>query len=122
VAADPQRALEQLIDLGVTRILTSGRAASAEDGVAEIARTVEQAAGRIVVMPGGGIREGNVAEIARRTGAEEIHVYITRVARDTSAAGNPKVRFGVHPPENEVEYRAVDAEGVRRIRELLDAG
>ena len=122
VVAEPRRALEQLIDLGVTRVLTSGRAASAAQGVEEIARTVEQATGRIVVMPGGGIKQDNVAEIARRTGAEEIHVYITQVAQDTSAAKNPEVRFGVHPPENEVEYRAVDARGVRRIRELLDAG
>lgn len=120
VAAEPQRALEQLIDLGITRVLTSGRAASAAEGAALIAQLVEQAAGRIVVMPGGGIKQDNVAEIARRTGASEIHVYITQVAWDTSAAGNPEVRFGVHPPENEVEYRAVDADGVRRIRELLD--
>src|SRR5262249_36385522 len=52
VAADPRRALEQLVDLGVTRVLTSGRAALAVDGVAEIRRTREQAAGRIEVLPG----------------------------------------------------------------------
>lgn len=66
-------ALDQLIALGVARILTSGGAPSALEGVATIARLVEQARGRISVMAGGKIRENNVAEVIARAGVTEVH-------------------------------------------------
>jgi copper homeostasis protein len=120
VVADPARALEQLIGLGIDRILTSGRAPTALEGAEEIRRTVEQAAGRIQVMPGGGIRAGSVAEIVARTRVEEVHLYVTRTAHDTSAAANPAVYFGATVPGSELEYQAVDEAGVREIRMVLD--
>jgi copper homeostasis protein len=119
VAADPATALEQLIDLGCTRVLTSGRAARAVDGLEAIRRTKEQAAGRIEILPGGGIRVENVAEVVRATGVDQVHLSITRPAADPSASANPAVRFGVDPPPTELEYRAVDEAGVRRAKELL---
>lgn len=74
-------ALDQLIELGVARVLTSGGAASALEGVATIARLVEQARGRISVMAGGKIREDNVAEIIARTGVTEVHARALDEAR-----------------------------------------
>jgi copper homeostasis protein len=120
VVADPAVALEQLVDLGFTRILTSGRAAMATDGLEEIRRTVEQAAGRIELLPGGGIRAATVRQVVRTTGVDQVHLSITEPAADTSAAGNPRVRFGVDPPPTETEYRAATADGVRTVRLLLD--
>jgi copper homeostasis protein len=120
VAAEPVRALEQLIDLGFTRVLTSGRAARATDGLDEIRRTAEQAAGRIEVLPGGGLRAENLAEAVRRTGVSQVHLSITSPAVDSSASTNPEVRFGVDPPPTELEYRAVTAAGVSRVRQILD--
>lgn len=122
VAADAARALECLVELGVTRVLTSGRAARAVEGLHEIRRTVERAAGRIQVLPGGGIRAETVAEVVARTGVEQVHLSITATAVDRSAAGNPRVRFGVDVPPTETEYRAVDESGVRRVRAILDGG
>lgn len=119
VVADPQAALEQLIDLGMTRVLTSGRAARALDGADEIRRTVEQAAGRIEVLPGGGIRVDNVAEMVRRTACTQVHLSLTAPARDTSAAANPEVRFGVDTPPTELEYRATSEMSVREVRRIL---
>jgi copper homeostasis protein len=58
--ANLSEALEQLIDAGVQRVLTSGGSATALEGASTIARMVDQARGRIVVMAGGGIRESNV--------------------------------------------------------------
>lgn len=120
VVADPQVALEQLIDLGITRVLTSGRASRALDGADEIRRTIEQAAGRIEVLPGGGIRAENVKELVARTGCEQVHLSLTTPARDPSAAGNPAVRFGVAAPPSELEYRATSEAGVREVRGLLN--
>src|SRR5262249_57279827 len=63
VVPDPVSALETLIALGVTRILTSGREPTALAGARLIRQLVERAAGRIEILPGGGIREANVAAV-----------------------------------------------------------
>lgn len=66
-------ALEDIIATGATRVLTSGGALSAPLGIAEIARMVQAAHGRIAIMPGGGITPENIAAIADATGATEFH-------------------------------------------------
>ena len=72
---DRQAALDQLIGLDFDRILTSGGAASAADasGIENIARLIERAAGRIDILPGGGIRPANVASIIKGTRFTSIH-------------------------------------------------
>jgi copper homeostasis protein len=72
-------ALEGLIALGVDRVLTSGHAQTVPHGMDQITALVQQAAGRIRIMPGGGIREDNISEIVRRTGASEFH-FSARIA------------------------------------------
>jgi copper homeostasis protein len=73
VTPDPLTALEQLIDLGVRRVLTSGQRASAAEGAGLIRRLIERARGRIEVLPGAGITARNAAEVVARTGAGQIH-------------------------------------------------
>lgn len=70
---DPQRALEDVVALGAERVLTSGGAVTAMQGSQAIRQRIEQARGRIVVMPGAGIDAGNVAVLAGATGAMEFH-------------------------------------------------
>lgn len=74
-APDLPAALETLIDLGFTRVLTSGGAARAADepGVSMIRRLNQQAAGRITILPGGGVRADNAARLIMRTGCREVH-------------------------------------------------
>jgi copper homeostasis protein len=62
-----------LIDAGVSRVLTSGGAPTALEGVDTIARLVDQADGRIIIMAGGGIRGHNVRQVIARSGVTEIH-------------------------------------------------
>lgn len=69
---DPDAALEQAVALGVTRILTSGGQARAEDGLPLIARLIARAAGRIGILPGSGITPANVGRFLA-VGAREIH-------------------------------------------------
>ncbi|NHC44498.1 copper homeostasis protein CutC [Motilibacter sp. K478] len=71
--ADLPAALERLVALGVTRVLTSGGATSCAEGVAALAALVQQAAGRIGVLAGGGVRPHNVADLVARTGVQEVH-------------------------------------------------
>ncbi|KAK9825200.1 hypothetical protein WJX81_007481 [Elliptochloris bilobata] len=77
-ARDLQAALEQLIKCKVARVLTSGGRASALEGAAVISGLVVQAAGRIAVMAGGGIRAGNAAALLQRTGVRELHTSAHR--------------------------------------------
>lgn len=120
VVRDPVRSLEELIELGIQRILTSGRAPLARDGVAEIRRYVEQAAGKIEILPGGGITSTDVEFIVRSTGVDQIHLYLTEPRQDRSTLANRSISFGAHVPENELQYRQVGAASVRLVRGLLD--
>ncbi len=121
VVRDPVRSLEELVDLGIQRVLTSGRAPLARDGVAEIRRCVEQAAGRIEILPGGGITPADVKFIVRSTGVDQVHLYLTEARQDRSTLANRSVYFGAHVPEDELEYREVSVAGVRQVRGLLDS-
>lgn len=73
VLPDPVAAIEPAVAHGFGRILTSGGAGRAIDGAAVIAAMTHAAAGRIVVMPGSGVRPDNVAELLAATGAGEVH-------------------------------------------------
>ena len=73
VCRDPSTALEDLIGLGIERLLTSGHCADAYEGRFVLKALVEPAAGRIVVMPGCGITTDNLETIASVTGAVEFH-------------------------------------------------
>lgn len=69
----PFEVLEEIIDLGFKRILTSGTKRTAFEGKSILQKLVKQAAGRIAIMPGSGINQSNVKEILEFTGAKDIH-------------------------------------------------
>ncbi len=71
--SEPFAALEEIIALGCDRLLTSGQEESSYDGKALIAELVRRADGRIVIMPGGGVRTYNIEELAAATKATEFH-------------------------------------------------
>jgi copper homeostasis protein len=73
VCAQPMEALEQIIALGCHRLLTSGQAPTAEQGIPFLRKLVEQAEGRISIMPGAGVNPQNAHRILSETGAREIH-------------------------------------------------
>ena len=73
VCRDPREALEQIIELGCERILTSGQMPKVEEGVELLRELVERAGKRIVIMPGCGVNASNIAHIAEATGASEFH-------------------------------------------------
>lgn len=73
VCANPLAAFEDVLALGCDRLLTSGHESDAFKGRFFIAELVERAAGRIIVMPGCGVRRSNIARIAADTGAVEFH-------------------------------------------------
>lgn len=70
---DPVQELEVLIACGVTRVLTAGGAKDAHAGRQVLRTLVEAARGRIGILPGGGVRAHNAAEILTATGVSELH-------------------------------------------------
>ncbi len=70
---DAVKALEDVIDCGIERILTSGLMPNAPGGADTIAALIQQAGDRIIIMPGSGVRSGNIAALAAQTGAVEFH-------------------------------------------------
>jgi copper homeostasis protein len=93
-SADPMKALEDIIDLGCARILTSGCRPTAMQGASLLAELVKSAAGRIIIMPGCGVNEGNIAEIARLSGAREFHFSAREPIESGMLFRNPEVAMG----------------------------
>ena len=83
---DPDAALDTLIGLGVTRVLTSGGAATAAEGAPALAGLVQRAAGRIAVLAGGTVRASNVRALVDTTGVSEVHARIIREPGPADAA------------------------------------
>ncbi len=104
---DPLAALDDLVALGIPRVLSSGQAASAFEGRFLLKKMVVRAAGRIAVMPGAGIHAGNIAELAQTTGAREFHL-----------SGRKKVEpvfSGKKIPGLEPEYWESDENAIREV-------
>ncbi|MGO4298667.1 copper homeostasis protein CutC [Leifsonia sp. RAF41] len=114
---DRAEALEQLVELGVGRVLTSGGAPSVLDGVDEVARLVEQAGDRILILAGGGVRPANAAEIVGRTGAREVHLRAMRPVA-TPGAGSPTA---YDSGEREVTSAEIVAAVVAALADVADA-
>lgn len=112
---DPREALETLIDLGVDRVLTSGQQPSVPEGLELIGELVELAAGRVSIMPGCGIEEGNVREIVEKTGVREVH-FTAFTHRDSGMTyRNPGPFMGSVQIPGEYDLQLTDPEQVRRF-------
>ena len=110
-AIDPFAAMEQIIALGIQRILTSGQRATALEGSSLIQQLIEKANDRIIIMPGSGINSRNIKRLAESTGAKEFHLSAKK--RITEMKGN----YEVENLEN--EYFLTDSEEVERVINLL---
>lgn len=118
---DPRKALEDIISLGCNRILTSGQAATAEQGVGLIAELVKQAAGRIIIMPGCGVRPHNIKQIAEATGATEFHSSARSSVESGMTYRNPAVSMGGTVVVDEYSQDVTDPHIVVDLIEALQA-
>ena len=91
VVANRTEAIEQVIGLGASRVLTSGGAATALDGAVAIAMLVDQAGERLSIVAGGKIREQNARDVIARTGVREVHA---RLENEASMRGLVRVVRG----------------------------
>ena len=102
VTPDPLTALDALMELGITRVLTSGGKPTVPEGAQTIKAMITRANGRIQILPGGGITPENAAWCRDTMGLTMMHMASHRVSYDRSTLGNPAIYFGgaVYPPED----------------------
>jgi copper homeostasis protein len=115
---DLRAALETLVSAGITRILSSGGAPTAREGVSTLAMLVRQAGGRLAVMAGGGVRVENVKEIVDGSGVREVHVRLTRLTRGDGEPLRAGLKVRKALPDDEAAWEETDE---ARIRSFVSA-
>lgn len=117
---DPAEALELAVALGFERILTSGRAPSVMAGIEALSELVAVAGDRISILPGGGVRPDNVADLVARTGVREVHGSFSGPATRGLAGGHDNLAYtlGFVPDGLRETSRAAVAEAVAALRGL----
>lgn len=108
-ANDPVAALEQLIALGVDRVLTSGQQPTALEGTALLQQLNEQASGRITILAGCGVNESNIKDIQLATGVHEFHFSARVPVKSRMQYLNPEVYMGARDAdEGTLMYTSAD--------------
>ncbi len=78
---DPLKAVEQLIEIGCERILTSGQQLTAPEGTKLISTLNSMAQGKIIIMPGSGVRANNILHLAEQTQCTEFHTSLRELTK-----------------------------------------
>ena len=108
-----RQAVDLAVALGIGRILTSGGAVRAVEGVERLAAIQAYAAGRIGILPGAGITAENVGAILARVPVREVHASCSAPL----GAGGGVERLGFVGPG----LRETRAESVRALKAALKA-
>ncbi len=119
VVPDWKEAIDQLAEIGVTRILTSGQEPDVSLGTDTVRAMIQYAAGRIQILPGAGITARNLERVIRETGTTQVHLAASREQFDTSTRNNRAIFYGgcLYPPED--RYSLTDRETVQGIAQQL---
>ena len=119
VVPDWRATMDALIELGVTRILTSGQEKDVSLALDTVREMTEYAAGRIEIMPGAGITLKNIDRVIRETGCRAVHLAAHRPMYDTSTRNNREIYYGgcLYPPED--LYAVTDRAVIARATEAL---
>lgn len=113
MVAQQSQALEEAISLGCTRILTSGAAPTAYEGIPRLAQLIVQAAGRITIMPGSGVKAHNIRDIVAETGAVEVHASLKEAVPSRMIYRNSSVSMGGTVTFDEYSQNVTSAAAVR---------
>ena len=121
VVPDWRETLDALMELGITRVLTSGQESDVSLGTQTVREMIEYAAGRIQILPGAGITARNMDRIIAETGCDQIHLAAHRIQYDTSVNNNRSIYYGgaLYPPED--RFSVIDSDYIGgMVRRLPD--
>ncbi len=119
VCREPFEAIEQIIDLGFDRILTSGQRQTAIEGVDLIQKLVEQAGSRITILAGAGINAQNIAALQKKTKAKEFHFSAKKLSLSKMSFANEQVSFGGKVNLPDVDYFESSVEQIVHVKRAL---
>lgn len=114
---DPYRALDELVSLGVTRILTSGQQPTAPQGTSLLKELQAYAKGRIILLAGCGVNETNIRRLAQDTGIHEFHFSAREQVKSQMIFTNPEVTMG----DKDADEYTRDVTTARRVRNTIEA-
>lgn len=117
---DAMEALEDIIELGFDRILTSGHKNKAIEGADLIAEVVKKANGRIAIMPGSGVNAGNIEELIARTGAKDFHFSARHGVDSLMEFRKDGVSMGGTVVVEEYSKQVTSAEIVKEIKNIIN--
>ncbi|MDF2433517.1 MAG: copper homeostasis protein [Mucilaginibacter sp.] len=115
MCTDLFQAMEDIIELGCERILTSGGKSTAMEGINVLAHLIKKAAGRIKIMPGSGISETNVSDLVYFTKATEVHSSARVRVESKMDYKNKRIIMG----NNYGDEYANDVTDVNRVKNIL---
>ncbi|MBE9468266.1 MAG: copper homeostasis protein CutC [Bacteroidetes bacterium] len=113
------KALQQLIDVGVDRILTSGAENTALKGIDLLKELVEKADNRIVVMPGCGVDEKNLKKLVLKTKAGEFHSSAKEFEKSKMGYFNKNISMGGNDNVDEFQKVSVNANKIKLMLKIL---
>jgi len=116
---NPISALEQLIEMGVDRVLTSGQQQRAIEGIGLLEQLVKTAADRIHILAGSGINVDNAMEIIKKTGVQEIHFSAKKIVKSKINQSESTVRFSADG-DAELNYFETNVATVKQVMELME--
>lgn len=119
MSRDLGEALEDIIALGIRRILSSGGKPDVPTGMTKLAALVDQAAGRASIMPGGGVTELNIGEIIRETRVTEIHLSARHLVKGGMRFFNPGCYMGTFSKEHEYQWREASLEKISIAKQAI---
>jgi copper homeostasis protein len=115
MCADMDQALEDIIELGCERILTSGGKSTAPEGANVIAQLIEKARGRIIIMPGSGVSESTVADLVHITKATEIHSSARSTVKSKMQYHNDHLTLSA----NNSEELSITVSDVQKVKDII---
>jgi copper homeostasis protein len=115
---DPRAALDDVVETGAKRVLTSGGAAKVTEGLPVVARMVEAAKNRIAVMAGGGITPQTIVSVAEATGATEFHASLRTAQPSPVEYHRDGIQMGEIRDREYVRF-VVEEESVRALASAL---
>ncbi|MBS1729680.1 MAG: copper homeostasis protein CutC [Bacteroidetes bacterium] len=111
---NPFESLEKIIDCGCERILTSGQQPNAIMGKDLIKALIEKAENRITIIAGSGVRKENILDLARYTGAIELH---TSARKDIPS----HMEFTCESMQENISNVSVDCEEIRAMKKIISS-
>jgi len=119
--SDKSAAIETLVELGVTRILTSGGPPTASEGADSLRQLIDCAAGRIEILPAGGIQSTTIAPLQAQTGCTQVHVGAASGQHDGSIPAEASASLCDLSRLAGGAYRAVDESKLLELRRALNS-